>query len=307
VSDAPDGAGPTANGGTRFVLRVTDPDTMPDGPAADVRFRRELHLVDALGRLLRSRAVIAGLIVRQIRSQYSQQFLGIAWAIITPFAQTLLFTVLLNRAGTRSGIDTGGVPKPLFLYASLLAWAFFASAVQSGGSSLVGNPLLNKVYAPREVFPLSQIASSAVNSAAGLLVLPILFALHQHGPTATLVWTPIFLLLLLGVTTAFTLMISATTVYLRDLRSGLPLLIQLGMFSPGVLYPVDKVIDGPWRLVYTALLPIGSIIEQIRATFLLGQAPDVGVSLTAAGAVGAYLLVAFVFFKRLETGFADVS
>ncbi len=288
-------------------LRVTDVAAIPDAPPGDLRYRRELQVLDAVRRLVVARSIIVGLIVRQIRSQYSQQFLGIAWAIITPFAQALLFSVLLSKAGTNTGIDTLGVPRVLFFYGGLLAWSFFAGSLQSGGNSLVGNPLLNKVYAPREVFPLAQIASSGVNAAAGALVLPALFLVTGHGPTATAVWTPLLLLPLLAITTAWTLVVSAITVYLRDLRSGLPLLVQLGMFSPGVLYPMTAIIDGPWRLVYTALLPVGPIVEEIRSTFLLGQSPDFAVLLTASSSALVYLVACFVFFKRLETGFADVS
>lgn len=296
-----------ANGTGPRELRVTDVAAIPPAPPGDLRYRRELQVFDALRRLIASRSIIFGLIIRQIRSQYSQQFLGIAWAIITPFAQALLFSVLLGKAGTDTGIKTLGVPRVLFFYGGLLAWSFFAGSLQSGGNSLVGNPLLNKVYAPREVFPLAQIASSAVNAAAGALVLPALFLITGHGPTATLVWTPLFFVPLLAITTAWTLVVSAITVYLRDLRSGLPLLVQLGMFSPGVLYPVDAVIDGPWRLVYAAVLPIGPLVEQIRATFLLGSSPDFAVTAIATASALVYLAGCFVFFKRLETGFADVS
>ncbi len=295
------------NGGARHVMRVTDLQALPDAPPPELRYRRELEVFDAAKRLFLSRTIIAGLIVRQIRSQYSQQFLGIAWAIITPFAQALLFSVLLGKAGKDTGIDLNGVPRVLFFYGGLLAWSFFAGSVQSAGNSLVGNPLLNKVYAPREVFPLAQIASSGVNALAGVLVLPALFLVTAHGPTATAAWTPMLFIPLVAVTTAWALVVAAITVYLRDLRSGLPLLVQLGMFSPGVLYPMTAVIDGPWRLVYTAILPIGPIVEEIRSTFLLGQSPDFAVTLTASISAVVYLCGCFVFFKRLETGFADVS
>lgn len=297
--------GDTRNG--HRELKVTDVAALPDSPPGDLRYRRELQVFEAVRRLFASRSIITGLIVRQIRSQYSQQFLGIAWAIITPFAQALLFSVLLSKAGTNTGIETLGVPRVLFFYGGLLAWSFFAGSLQSGGNSLVGNPLLNKVYAPREVFPLAQIASSGVNAAAGALVLPALFLITGHGPTATAVWTPLLFVPLVAITVAWTLVVAAITVYLRDLRSGLPLLVQLGMFSPGVLYPMSAIIEGPWRLVYTAILPIGPMVEEIRSTFLLGQSPDFAVVATASISALVYLSGCFVFFKRLETGFADVS
>ena len=224
---------------------ATFPDRhIPDAPLPEWRYRRAFAVGTALRALLNASAVIWGLVVRQVRSQYSQQVLGVAWALITPLAQTLLFTVLLNRVGSGSSLRTGGVPRPLFLYVGLTAWSFFASSVSSGGTSLVGNPLLNKVYAPREVFPIAQVISSGINAIASTLVLPVLFIVNGRGPAITSLWLPLPLVVLGAFTVAVTLIVSAVTVYARDLRSGLPLILQLGMFSPGVLYRVPDSVRG---------------------------------------------------------------
>ena len=107
--------------------------------------------------------IIWSLTIRDLRSTYSQEVLGIAWALLAPFTLMVVFTFLSNRVG--GNIHTGGVWYPIFAYVGLLPWTFFSSSVSSGGTSLVGNALLNKVYAPREVFPISDILGSIVNVA----------------------------------------------------------------------------------------------------------------------------------------------
>ena len=288
--------------GERFPAR----SDVPEAPPAALRYRRAFEIGPALARLWVARNIVVGLVVRQLRTTYSQQVLGLAWALMTPLAQMLVFTVILNRVGKKSGLETFGVPTSLWLFVGLVAWSFFASGVASGGTSLIGNPLLNKIYAPREVFPIAQITSSLVNAFASALMLPILILVTGHGISVTSLYVPIPLVILLVYTTAISLFVSAITVYARDLRSGLPLLLQLGMFMPGVLY-ASKAIPSAWRGVYAAAFPVGPLIDQLRRCFFLNLAPKPGVLAIAAVASLAWLFAGFMFFKRLETGFADVS
>lgn len=276
-------------------------------PPRELRYRRALEIGTALRALWDSRRIVWALIVRQVRAQYSQQVLGLAWAIFTPFAQTIVFTVLLNRVGTRSTVNTEGVPKMLFLYAGLTAWSFVSTAIGSGGVSLVGNPLLNKVYAPREVFPIAQVATSLLNTVAALVVFPVLLLVAGRGVARTFYWSIVLGVVLIVFATAITLFVAATTVYMRDLRSGLPLVLQLGMFFPGVLYPLRLVVPAGGRGVYALLFPPGTLIDQMRETLFQGTAPAPGATLLATLGTALYLAGGFVYFKRLETGFADVS
>ena len=278
---------------------------IPDSPPPEWRYRRALRVRSALRELGRSRHIIGGLVVRQVRSQYSQQVLGLAWAVLTPLAQMLVFTFLLNRIGS-STFGTRGVPRPLFLYVGLTAWSFFASSVSSAGSSLVGNPLLNKIYAPREVFPLSQVCSSGVDAVASAALLPLLFLATGRWPSSTFYWVPALILILITATVAFSLAVSAVTVYMRDLRSGLPLILQLGLFLTPILYPISKV-PAHIRTLTMVINPIAGVVDGLRACLFYNQAPDTTYTLLAAGSSLIYLVGAFLLFKRLETGFADVS
>lgn len=279
--------------------------TPPDSPPPELRYRRALAFRASARELAAARHIIRGLVVRQVRAQYSQQVLGLAWAVLAPLAQMIVFTFLLNRVSS-STFATGGVPRPLFLYVGLTCWSFFSSSVTSAGSSLVGNPLLNKVYAPREVFPLAQVSSSAVDALASAALLPLLFLTAQRWPSSTLYWAPLLILILVVFTVAVAIAVSAVTVYVRDLRSGLPLLMQLGLFLTPILYPVSKVPE-QFRTITMLLNPIAGVVEGLRDCLFYGRAPDPQYTLVAAAASLVYLVGAFALFKRLETGFADVS
>jgi ABC-2 type transport system permease protein/lipopolysaccharide transport system permease protein len=279
--------------------------TPPDSPPPELRYRRALAFRSSFRELWASRHIIGGLVVRQVRSQYSQQVLGLAWAVLAPLAQMVVFTFLLNRVSS-STFATGGVPRPLFLYVGLTCWSFFSSSVTSAGSSLVGNPLLNKVYAPREVFPLSQVASSGVDAIASAALLPLLFLAAHRWPSSTFYWAPLLVIILIVFTIAIAIAVSSVTVYVRDLRSGLPLLMQLGLFLTPILYPISQV-PARFRTITMLLNPIAGVVEGLRNCLFYGKAPNLEYTLVAAVASVIYLFGAFVLFKKLETGFADVS
>jgi ABC-2 type transport system permease protein/lipopolysaccharide transport system permease protein len=278
---------------------------LPDAPPPALRYRRALEIRKSTRELLHARHIVLGLVVRQVRAQYSQQVLGLAWAVLAPLAQMVVFTFLLNRIGG-TAFATGGVWRPLFLYVGLTCWSFFSSSVTSAGSSLVSNPLLNKVYAPREVFPLAQVASSGVDAIASAALIPLLFLGAHRWPSPTMYWVPLLVLILIVFTVAVSIGISAVTVYVRDLRSGLPLLMQLGLFLTPILYPVSKL-PARYREITMLLNPVAGVVEGLRACLFYDRAPNAEYTLVAGLASCCYLVGAFLLFKRLETGFADVS
>ena len=248
--------------------------------------------------------VIGALVERELRSRYAQAILGFAWVLIGPFVLMVVFSVFFNRVAK---IETNGIPYALFSYVGLLPWTFFSGAVSAGGLALVSNTaLLNKVYAPREVFVLSSILTRIVDTAFASLALVLLFVIKHRMPRPTSTWVPLLLLILLVATTAVTLLAAALTVYLRDLRHALPLMLQLGMFATPVLYGAEAI-PGQWRVLYAALNPVSAVIDGLRRTILYGHDPQVDLTLVAAGTSVAWLLIAYVVFKQLEAGFADVA
>jgi ABC-type polysaccharide/polyol phosphate export permease len=275
-------------------------------PRPEIWHKRRVNLFAALRELWHFRELVVTLAERDLRVRYKQAVLGIAWAIITPVAMMLAFTLIFTKF---AHVNTGGVPYALFSYIGLLPWTFFSSSVTQGGVSLTTNvALLNKLYCPREVFPIAAIADALIDALIATLVLLILFPILGFAPKATSIYVPLLLIVLLAFTLGVTLAVSAAVVFMRDLRLVLPLAIQFGLFVTPVVYGASSLAKTTSGLViYSIVDPLVPVIDGLRDTVLVGTPPN-WLSL-GAGAVSALvvLIVGFASFKRMETGIADVA
>src|SRR2546430_2124277 len=207
-------------------------------PRPEIWFRRRINAFAALKELWHFRELTITLAERDLRVRYKQAVLGIAWAVIAPVVMMIAFTVLFNRFAK---VNTGGVPYALFSYMGLLPWTFFANSVSQGGLSLVSNvPLLNKLYCPREAFPIAAILDVAVDVVTATLLLAVLFPVTGYAPK-TIWYVPLFMIVLVMFTVGTALAASAILVYMRDLRLALPLLVQVGLFVTPVVYGAHSI------------------------------------------------------------------
>lgn len=276
----------------------------PDSPPGELIFRRRVRIRTALAEVWNSRELVRTLAEREIRARYKQALLGFSWAVITPLVLMVVFTVFVSRV---ADVDTGDVPYPLFAYLGLLPWTFFSTSLSAGGQSLVTNSaLLNKIYCPREVFPLASVIVAGVDTVISTAILGVLFVIFTFAPQITSLWIPLLLLVQIGFTIAVTLIISGVLVYLRDLRQALPLILQFGLFATPVAWGID-VVPSSLQLPYSIINPLAPVIDGYRRSILFGQAPQWDLLLPAAASTVVMLVVGYKVFKRLETGFADAA
>lgn len=282
---------------------MMDTASIPAAPPPHLLFRRRLALLTSLRELWKSREVVVSLTERDLRARYKQAALGFAWSLAQPLSLILVFTIFFRHVAK---VDTRGVPYVLFAFVGLLPWSFFSSAVTQGGLSLLTNSaLLNKVYCPREVFPLAGIGVAAVDTAVSGLALSVMFAATRFAPRATIVWTPVLLVVQTMFTVAVVLLFSVVVVYFRDLRNALSVVLQFGLFATPVAYAFDAI-PGHWRPLYAVLNPLAPIIDGYRRSLLFGLPPRWPLVGLAAGSAATLLAAAIVAFKRLETGIADL-
>jgi ABC-type polysaccharide/polyol phosphate export permease len=278
--------------------------SIPDSPPASLRFRRRISVIESARELWQAREFIRALFERQLRARYKQAFLGFAWAIIPPLVFMVVLSIFVQHAVK---IPTGGVPYPLFSYVALVPWTFFSSAVSGGATSIVTSlDLMNKMYVPREVFPISTILSNSVDALISLVGLGILFAVYSTAPKPTSVWIPLLVVIQMMLTLGITFILASLVVYLRDLRYALSLIIQVGLFATPILYGIDRV-PASLRLPFSILNPLAPVIDGYRRVMVLGQDPAWGLLLPAAAMSFMYMVLGFRVFKRLETGFSDIA
>jgi ABC-type polysaccharide/polyol phosphate export permease len=279
-------------------------DSRVERPPSQLRFRRRVRVISTLRELWQARSLIRALVERQLRARYKQALLGFAWAIIPPVVLTIGLSLFVERV---VDVPTGGVPYPLFAYVGLLPWTFFSSSLTQASGSLLGSQdLLNKVHFPREVFPLASVVTAAIDSLVALAGLGVLFVVYNFPPKATTLWIPVLFAVQAAFTIGVAMLMSALVVYVRDLRHALPIVIQFGLFATPIAYGIQQI-PASVRTLYSALNPLAPVIDGYRRTVLYGQPPDWTLLLPGAITAFSLLAIAFVTFKRLETGFADVA
>lgn len=272
-------------------------------PPPELIYRKTLSLRRDLRELWESRELIRTLAERDIRARYKQSFFGFAWAIVTPLLTVFVFTVFFKRIGK---IDTGPVPYALFSYVALVPWSFFVASVSSGSGSLIFNSsILNKVYCPREVFPVSSIAVQFTDAVLSGAILVLVFVYYSTAPRSTSVWVPLYFLVQLSFTVGLTLMFSAATIFIRDLRQIIGGVLQMGLFLTPVAWGINSI-PRHWRASYCAINPMAAVIDGYRRTVLFGKPPAWELVIPATITSVCALVLGYWMFRRLEGGVADV-
>lgn len=248
---------------------------------------------------------LLGLMVwRNTVVRYKQSVLGIGWALIRPVVSMIVFSIIFGRIAK---LPSDGTPYPIFTYVALLPWTYFTGALSSTSSSLVGNMgLLQKVYFPRLILPLSSICMGLVDFAVSFLVL-IGLMIYYHD-AVHLTWgvalLPFFLLLAMMVALAFGLWLSALMVKFRDIQYMVPFLTQIWMYLSPVAYTAT-LIPPKWQVLY-ALNPMTGVINGFRWA-LLGKTDPDWMSLGISVAVTLVILVSGLYFFRMtERTMVDV-
>jgi len=254
------------------------------------------------------RELLYFLVWRDVKVRYKQTVLGAAWAVLQPLLTMIVFTVFFGRLAK---VGSEGLPYPLFSYAGLLPWIFFAQALAQSSDSLVGSShLITKVYFPRLIIPVASALAPAVDFGVALVVLLGMMASYGVWPTIHILYFPLLLALAFANALGVGMWLSALHVQYRDVRYMVPFLVQIWLFVTPVIYPGRRVIEylaarGIPAWVY-GLNPMAGVVEGFRWS-LLGTGAAPASLIPASAAVAALLLVSGAFyFRRMERTFADV-
>jgi lipopolysaccharide transport system permease protein len=248
------------------------------------------------------RELLYFLIWRDIKVRYKQTLLGAAWAIMQPLLAMLIFSIFFGRLAK---IPSDGVPYPIFSYAALVPWMFFAGALNQSSNSLVNSAnLIKKVYFPRLAIPIAAVLSGVVDFLLAFVVLLGMMLYYGLLPALNTLWLPAFLLLALITSLGVGLWLSAMNVQFRDVRYTVPFLTQIWFFSTPVVY-ASSLLSEPWRTIY-GLNPMVGVVEGFRWALLgTNTAPGPIVIASSLAALTILLSGAF-YFRRMEKNFADI-
>jgi lipopolysaccharide transport system permease protein len=277
-------------------------ETTDDLPVTIIERRPSWQIVD-LRELWRYHELLFFLTWRDVKVRYKQTALGAAWAVLQPLATMIVFTLFLGRM---AGVATTDVPYPLFVFAGMLPWTFFANAVSSAGNSVVGNQnLVTKVYFPRLIIPMSAVGAGLVDFAVAFGLLAAMMLWYGVLPGWQIVLAPLLVLLMTVAAMGAGTLLSALTVAYRDVRYAVQFGVQLWMFATPCIYLRAETAIGPNARLLLPLNPAYGLIYNFRQAMLGGPLDLYSLSVSAAVSA-TLLLLGCLYFRRVERGFADI-
>jgi lipopolysaccharide transport system permease protein len=256
----------------------------------------------ALQAVWRYRELLVVLIFRDIQVLYKQAALGVAWAVVQPLFAVFIFTVVF---GHFAKMPSDGIPYPIFAFAAVLPWTYFAEAVRRGATGLIDNKdLVQKVYFPRLIIPLAGVTAPLLDFLIAFVVLLGVMIWYGVMPSWRLLAVPPLLIIAMLLALSIGLWLGPINVRFRDVNHTLPFMLQVWMYATPIVYPLS-VVPLEWRPFFS-LNPMVGVIEGFRWAIFKRASPDlvaIGISL----AVVALLLIGgLIFFRRMEQYFADV-
>ena len=257
-----------------------------------------------LKELWRYRDLLMLLARRNVAALYRMSVLGVGWAVLRPVMMAAIFTLIFGLIlGLKN--ETGGIPYPVFAFAGLVPWTYFATSLANATNSVVGaQDMLTKVYFPRLILPIASLGAALVEVAIQCLVLAVLMAAYGIVPGKELLLLPVFLLLATAAALAGGIWLTALNVRYRDVHFILPFLTQALMYLCPIIYPATQIPER-WRSLYY-LNPMAGVVEGFRwSVFGLGQ-PDWRMFAVSAVATLIVLVTGVFYFARTEQTFADV-
>jgi lipopolysaccharide transport system permease protein len=294
-----------ATPGRVLVLTPQEPADRPanDLPVTVIERKPGWQFVN-LRELWRFRELLYFLVWRDIKVRYKQTFLGAAWAVLQPLATMVAFSLFLGRV---AGSQDAAIPYPLFVFAGLLPWLFFASAVQGASSSVVGNQnLVTKIYFPRLLVPFGTAVASLLDFLIAFVMLLILMPCFGTTPGWSFLAVPVVVLVLLCLAVGLGVWLAAVTVAYRDFRTIVPLALQVWMFAtPAIFLQSWETKLGAGLATWMPLNPLHGVVVNFRAA-AVGGSFDLRSLLVSASYAVVFLAFGCFYFRRVERGFADI-
>ena len=240
--------------------------------------------------------------LHRIQVRYKQSVLGIAWAILQPVSLMLIYIAIFSIV---TQMPSEGIPYAVFVYAALLPWTYFSTAVSAATSSLVSHQqMVTKVYFPREILPLSYVVVGIFDFIIATSVLACLMIYYHVAVSLIILWVVPILVVETMFIVALSLLFSAVQVQFRDLGFAMPLVMQLWMFATPVVYPLSKV-PARFRSLYI-LNPMVGVVENFRHVVLQRISVDAPSLWISFGISALLLVLSYAYFKHKEATMADV-
>lgn len=240
---------------------------------------------------------------RDVKIRYKQTIVGASWALFQPLTSMIIFTIFFGRFAK---IPSDGVPYPVFVFVGLLLWNYFSFGLSHASSSMLANSgVIQKIYFPRLIIPLSSSLIGLLDFAIASTILAGLMLYYHYVPDlAGVMCIPLLLFIIFLTSVGIGCFLASINVKYRDVQYVLPFFIQMFMFVTPVIYPISMLSD---KFKWIALLnPIAVVIETARGS-LLRHAPIEWALLSMSLIVSMVIFIfGTMYFRKTERYFADI-
>ena len=256
--------------------------------------------MNTLKEIYQYRTMVNSLIKRDLRGRYKGSVLGFAWTFLNPLLQLAVYTLVFSHI-MRSGISD----YYLFLFVALIPWLFFSTSVSAGSSCILAQKeMVKKIYFPREVLPIAHVTSQLVNMLLTFIVVFAVLILSGKGinPYAV-IYLPVVIMAEYILAVSLTMVVSAVTVYLRDMQHILAIVTMAWQFLTPVMYSIDMV---PEKLLpIFNLNPMTPIIVAYRDILYYKQVPRLQTLLHGFLFSIVLMIIGWNVFGHLKKHFAE--
>lgn len=237
------------------------------------------------------------LVVRDIKVRYRRSILGLLWTVLNPLLMMIVITIVFST------IFKQAIPNfPIYFLTGSLIFSFNSESTSNALYSIIGNAsLLKKVYIPKYLFPLSKIASGLVNLGFSLIAMFIVMIITDAPFYSTLLLIPIPIAYVFVFSTGVGLMLSAATVFFRDIAHFYGVFILAWTYFTPIFYPVTILPE----VALTAMKfnPMYHYINYFRDLVLYGVFPSLGENFLCALISCISLIIGIWVFYRKQDKF----
>ena len=246
------------------------------------------------------RYTIVGLVQRDLRGRYKGSVLGFFWNLIVPLCQILVYIMVFSQ------VMRYDVPNYyLFLVVAMMPWLTFTDCMMQGAGCIVGqSTLVSKIYFPNEILPLSTVIARFINLLLTSILIFILIAIGKFGVNpAALAYLPLVFFIEFIMALGISILLSALTVYFRDLQYIVQVLLMAGVWVTPVLFEPDMV--GGFLASILRINPLSPVITAYRDILYYKRLPVMQALMSAALFAVIQLVIAELIFVKLEPGFSE--
>lgn len=245
------------------------------------------------------RELLKNNVKKEIRGKYKNSALGVVWTFLNPLLQLLVYALIFPLI-----LKTTQPYYVIFVCAGLIPWTFFTTSVSQAAWTIIANAnIVKKVYFPREILPISIVTSGMVNFLISTIIIVAFCIIYGLGLTKYIVFFPLILIIQYILQLAIAFILSALTVYFRDLEHFIQIVLQVMFYATPIVYAADTIPQA-FQIIMT-LNPMAHIINGYRSIFYYQTMPD----LKALGILFIISIVAciigYFIFRKLQKGFAE--